>query len=82
VDKIILKFLYLLGFSLLPTLFIKPNHIKDWLISYLLNSFLVTFFDTIVVKKNKLSYPIRLFPKYFKTSALYDYLLCPLVCVV
>ncbi|OIJ11059.1 hypothetical protein BKP37_16750 [Anaerobacillus alkalilacustris] len=80
-DRKILRFLLLLGLGLLPTIFLKKKNIKDWVISFLLNSYFVTYIDSLMVKTKRISYPARFLPKSFETSVIYDYLLCPLVCV-
>ncbi len=75
----------LAGFSLFglvaTTLTIKRRGIKEMLIVYLLKCTISSFLDQIVVNKGCLKYPVRLFPKAFKTSVLFDYLMFPWGCV-
>ncbi|MRH45084.1 hypothetical protein GH741_20800 [Aquibacillus halophilus] len=79
-DKSILYGITLLGFLLLLfALNKKPR--KDWLIVFLLETLIANFIGNIVVANKRLVFPIRLFPKAFQSSVLYDNLLLPLMCV-
>lgn len=80
-DKNILRFFLLSGLSLLPFLF-KRKPIKDWILVFFIKAFYSVFFDTIVVRKKKVSYPVRLLPKLFDINILYDLVLFPVACVL
>ncbi|MFB6465515.1 CBO0543 family protein [Cytobacillus sp. Hz8] len=62
-------------------LFRKPP-IKDWLLVYLFNAVTNGIADSILSAYKTVSYPIRFFPKIFKTHILFDYLIYPTVTVV
>ena len=79
-SKIFLRAFLLLGLFSLPFAF-KKKPIKDWLIAYLITALSSALLDIILVEKNLLSYPVRLFPKIFKAHIVFDLLLCPVVSV-
>ncbi|MBD8067378.1 CBO0543 family protein [Bacillus sp. PS06] len=79
-DRILLKFLTIIGFALLPVLIRKPP-IKDWFLVFFIKGMLTGILDNIVVTKNKVSYPVRHYPKHFKIHLLFDFLLFPIACV-
>jgi hypothetical protein len=53
---------------------------KDWLIIFLLKSYIATILDNLLVKKGYLKYPVKL-SKLFDVSVLFSYLLFPISCV-
>lgn len=79
-EKKLLKYLLILGLILTPLTLVGKDY-KKWLIAFLLNSYSNTFAAPILVKKGFLRYPIRYLTKYYKSSIIYDYLLCSLVTV-
>lgn len=80
-ELIFLRILFLFRFSIgaLIQLFRKPP-IKDWLIVFLLKSYIASLLDNIVVKKGFIKYPVRTF-KLFDISVLFSYLIFPVTCV-
>lgn len=79
-SKVLLRVFFLLGLFALPVAF-KKKPIKDWLIVYLITALSSTLLDIILVEKKFLSYPVRLFPKFFKIHIVFDLFLCPVVSV-
>ncbi|WP_317633796.1 CBO0543 family protein [Perspicuibacillus lycopersici] len=53
---------------------------KDWLIIFLLKSYVASFLDTLIVKKGYIKYPVNLF-KSFNISVLFSYLIYPVTCI-
>lgn len=78
--KVIIRIMALLGLFSFPIAF-RKKPIKDWLIVYLITALSSILLDIILVEKKLLSYPIRIFPKYFKFHIVFDLLLCPIVSV-
>jgi hypothetical protein len=76
----LLKSLLLFGIIALPFSLMGKNY-KNWIITFLFNSYSNSFIAPILAKKNYLKYPVRIFPKYYQSSIIYDYLLCSLVSV-
>jgi hypothetical protein len=75
----ILKTLFLLGIASFLNLIRKPP-IKDWIIIFLLKSYIASIFDAMFVKKGYLKYPVNLF-KIFDISVLFSYLIFPVTCI-
>jgi hypothetical protein len=75
----ILRGLFLFGILAFFQLIRKPP-MKDWVIVFLLKSYLATFIDTIVVRNGYIKYPVNLF-KSFDISVIFSYLLFPITCV-
>ncbi|MDL4840444.1 CBO0543 family protein [Aquibacillus rhizosphaerae] len=79
-EKSMLYSLTFLGLALLPfALNKKPR--KDWIIVFLLKTFISGFLGNIVAVRNWIEYPVRLFPKTFQSSVLFENLLFPVMCV-
>jgi len=79
-DKLILYFLTVAGFTMLPFA-LKKEPKKDWIIVFLLKTLISGFLGNIIAAKQLLTFPVRLLPKAFKSSVIYDNLLFPLMCV-
>ncbi|KKK36698.1 hypothetical protein WQ57_17695 [Mesobacillus campisalis] len=75
----ILKALFAIGIVSFINLIRKPP-IKDWVIIFLLKSYIASIFDAIFVKKGYLKYPVNLF-KIFDISVLFSYLIFPVTCI-
>jgi hypothetical protein len=75
----ILRGLFFFGILAIFQLVRKPP-MKDWVIVFLLKSYLATFIDTIVVRNGFIKYPVNLF-KSFDISVIFSYLLFPITCV-
>ena len=61
---------------LIPLILRKPP-IKDWIIVYLFNAVTNTILDNILTRYKIVRYPVRLFPKIFKSHLLFDFFLYP-----
>lgn len=79
-EKFALHILTILGLSILPFA-LKREPQKDWIITFLLKAFITVLLGNYVVSRKWIKYPVRLFPKTFRSSVLYDFLLFPLICV-
>jgi len=75
----ILKSLFVIGITAFFNLLRKPP-MKDWLIIFLLKSYIASFLDNIIVKKGYLKYPVNLF-KIFDISVLFSYIIFPVTCI-
>lgn len=80
-EIVFLRLLTILGLVSLPFLF-KKKPTKDWIIVFLIKAVYSIFWDTLVVKYKKVTYPVRLFPKLFKINVAFDFLLFPIACVI
>ncbi|HWO95629.1 MAG TPA: CBO0543 family protein [Bacillus sp. (in: firmicutes)] len=78
-EKTILRLLCILGMGALFNLIRKPP-MKDWIIVFLLKSYIASILDVLTVKKEYVKYPVNLF-KIFDISLIFSYLLFPLTCV-
>jgi hypothetical protein len=79
-QKKLLRIILGVGLLLIPFAF-KREKLKDWLLIFFLKGYIASFLDQIIVKKKRISYPVRFMSKYFDSSLLFDYLLFPLLCV-
>ncbi|WP_317851476.1 CBO0543 family protein [Neobacillus bataviensis] len=55
---------------------------RDNLIVFFSKGVLATLVDAFVVGTNKVAYPVRPFPKIFKTNIIYDMLFFPILSVI
>ncbi|HZG70947.1 MAG TPA: CBO0543 family protein [Chondromyces sp.] len=78
-EKNVLRLLFVIGIGSFFNLVRKPP-LKDWLIIFLLKSYIASILDNLLVKKGYLKYPVRLF-KTFDISVLFSYLLFPVTCI-
>ena len=76
-ERNFLKILFLLSISFLIYLFKKPP-IKDWVLVFLLKSYIASILDTITVKKGFIKYSVRIF-KIFDKSILFSHLIFPVI---
>jgi hypothetical protein len=58
-EKNILRFLFVSGIGTFMNLIRKPP-IKDWLIIFLMKSYIATILDNLLVKRGYLKYPVNL----------------------
>lgn len=79
VETNLLKSLFVIGVISFFNLLRKPP-MKDWLIIFLLKSYIASFLDNIIVKKGYLKYPVNLF-KIFDISVLFSYIIFPVTCI-
>lgn len=78
-EKTVLKLLFVFGIATFFNLIRKPS-IKDWVIAFLLKSYIASILDVLTVKKEYVKYPVNLF-KIFDISVMFSYLLFPITCV-
>jgi hypothetical protein len=78
-EKNILRLLFIFGIGTFFNLIRKPP-LKDWLIIFLLKSYIATILDNLLVKKGYLKYPVNLI-KTFDFSVLFSYLIFPISCI-
>lgn len=78
-EKNTLRILFILGIGTFFNLIRKPP-MKDWIIIFLLKSYIASILDNLLVKKGYLKYPVNLF-KTFDISALFSYLIFPISCI-
>ncbi|TLS35061.1 CBO0543 family protein [Pseudalkalibacillus caeni] len=79
-ERLILRGLLLFGLTATAFLIRRPPT-KDWVLVFFLKGVISSFIGMYVVSKKWLKYPVRLAPKSFHSSLLFDYLLFPLACV-
>ncbi|OIJ09374.1 hypothetical protein BKP35_16625 [Anaerobacillus arseniciselenatis] len=76
-DKLFLRVTTVItSISLLYLLFRKPP-IKDWVLAYLFNAVTNLFIDSFLASYKIVKYPVRFFPKVFKSHILFDLLIYP-----
>lgn len=80
-EKKLLNLLTTLCFVSLPFLF-KGSKMRENLLIFFSKGVLSTLVDAYVVGTNKIEYPVRPFPKIFKTNLIYDILFFPLLSVI
>lgn len=78
-EKITLRLLYTVGIVAFLNLIRKPP-LKDWLIIFLMKSYIASILDTILVRRGFLKYPVNL-TKSFDISVLFSYLIFPVSCI-
>jgi len=79
-EKILLRLLTAGCLVFVPILF-KGKRRENFLI-FFAKGVLATLIDAYVVGTNKVAYPVRPFPKIFKTNIIYDVLFFPLLSVI
>jgi hypothetical protein len=80
-EKKLLNLLTLLCFISLPFVF-KGSKMRENLVILFSKGVLATLVDAYVVGKKRVEYPVRPFPKIFKTNIIYDVLFFPILSVV
>ena len=78
-EKFTLRILCMIGIGSFFNLLRRPP-LKDWLIIFLLKSYIASILDNLLVKKGYLTYPVKLL-KTFDVSVLFSYLLFPVSCI-
>lgn len=77
-EKKILNSSLIIGLLLAPIIFFGKDY-RKWIFAFLINSYANTFIAPILAYKHYLKYPVRFFPSIYKSSILYDYLICSLI---
>jgi hypothetical protein len=78
-EKNTLRILFIFGIGAFFNLIRKPP-MKDWIIIFLLKSYIASILDNLLVKKGYFKYPVNLF-KILDISALFSYLIFPITCI-
>jgi hypothetical protein len=81
VEKKLLNFLLAVCIASFPFLFKGPK-MRENLLIFFSKGVIATLIDAYVVGKQKLEYPVRPFPKIFKTNIIYDMLFFPILSVI
>ncbi|MBT2661962.1 CBO0543 family protein [Bacillus sp. ISL-45] len=80
-EKKLLRLLVSLCFISLPFLF-KGKKMRENLVIFFSKGVLATLVDAYVVGTKRVEYPVRPFPKVFRTNILYDILFFPILSVI
>ncbi|MGD6833543.1 CBO0543 family protein [Sutcliffiella halmapala] len=80
-EKKMLNALFTLCIVSLPFLF-KGSKMRENLVVFFSKGVLATLLDAYVVGSKRVEYPVRPFPKIFKTNIIYDMLFFPLLSVI
>lgn len=80
-EKKLLNLLTALCMVSLPFLFKGPK-MRENLVVFFSKGVIATLIDAYVVGTKRLEYPVRPFPKIFKTNIIYDMLFFPLLSVI
>ncbi|MFB3167640.1 CBO0543 family protein [Neobacillus sp. 179-C4.2 HS] len=80
-EKKLLNILIVLCIAAFPFLF-RGSKMRENLVVYFSKGVLATLIDTYVVAKKRVEYPVRPFPRIFKTNIIYDVLFFPLLTVI
>ncbi|MBT2730385.1 hypothetical protein J7E63_26480 [Bacillus sp. ISL-75] len=80
-EKKLLNLLTALCVVSLPFLF-KGSKMRENLVIFFSKGVIATLIDAFVVGTKRLEYPVRPFPKIFKTNIIYDILFFPLLSVI
>jgi len=80
-EKKLLNLLTSLCFISLPFLF-KGSKMRENLVIFFSKGVIATLIDAYVVGTKRVEYPVRPFPKIFKTNIIYDILFFPILSVV
>ena len=69
--------------ALLLYIFVPRNNVRDALTIFFFKQFITWFFGLLVVEKNLISYPSRLFfKKTIKSSFTFEFFVYPAICVL
>jgi hypothetical protein len=80
-EKKMLNGLFVICIFSFPFLF-KGSKMRENLVIFFSKGVLATLIDAYVVGKKKVEYPVRPFPKIFKTNIVYDMMFFPLLSVI
>lgn len=58
------------------------RYFRDWIVVFLFMSVLGAFWGTPVVEMQLLEYPVRLLPRFFDTSILFEFWVFPVLCIL
>lgn len=80
-DKNLLLILWLITIGLLIK-YIPKNKVRHGLLAFLYTQVVTWFFGLVIVEKNLIKYPERLFKKSTKTNFSFEYFLYPSFCAI
>jgi hypothetical protein len=80
-EKKLLNILTALCMVVLPFLF-KGSKMRENLVIFFSKGVIATLIDAYVVGTKRVEYPVRPFPKIFKTNIIYDILFFPILSVI
>lgn len=80
-EKKLLNILIALCLAAFPFLF-RGSKMRENLVVFFSKGILATLMDIYVVAKKRIEYPVRPFPRIFKTNIIYDMLFFPLLTVL
>ncbi|MGG1398099.1 CBO0543 family protein [Bacillus salipaludis] len=80
-EKKLLNLLTALCFVSLPFLF-RGSKMRENLVIFFSKGVLATLVDAYIVGTKRIDYPVRPFPKIFKTNIIYDILFFPILSVI
>ncbi|AZB42455.1 hypothetical protein CEF21_09220 [Bacillus sp. FJAT-42376] len=80
-EKILLKGLFAACTAVIPFVF-KSRYFKELLIVFFAKGTLSTVLDLFYIRRKRIEYPVRPFPKIFQTNILFDLLFFPLLSVI
>lgn len=81
-NKFELNILKLLTFTGILSFFnlIRKPPMKDWIMIFLIKSYIATFLDNLAVRNGYIRYPVKLL-KSFDISVIFSYLIFPITCI-
>jgi hypothetical protein len=77
-EKMLLWIFFFIGMMLFVLILREPK-IKEYLLVFLLTSYISSLIGVIVVEENMLAYPIKFLENHFDSSILFGYLIFPIV---
>ncbi|CAG7650165.1 CBO0543 family protein [Paenibacillus allorhizosphaerae] len=80
-ERILIRMLFVSCLAAAPFI-LKRKNLPMYLTIFFAKGILSSAVDSIFIKRNKIEYPVRPFPKIFDTNILYDLLFYPLLSVV
>lgn len=58
------------------------RYFRDWVVVFLYKCVLDSLWGTAVVNVNRIEFPFRQFPQFYKMGLLFDYWIFPILCVL
>ena len=80
-ERKLLRLLFFLCVGAIPFVF-KRRNLRLWMVVFFSKAILATALDNYVVTTGKVKYPIRPFPKLFKTNILFNMLFFPILSII
>ncbi|MFD0675804.1 CBO0543 family protein [Paenibacillus sp. GCM10027630] len=80
-ERLLLRLLWISSFASIPFVF-KRKNLLMYLTVFFAKGVLSSSIDSIFIKRKRIEYPVRPYPKIFDTNILYDLLFYPLLSVL